>query len=121
MGNVAMADRGGYRKKQSRFIHTHVDQLYDPQLDPEDLAEFRFYVPEHLEGDGRAALETVDELEDAAGKGNNAEAHYYLGMRHYNGNGVMTDTAKAAEHWEAAATLGHALAAYQLGILYCQG
>lgn len=50
-----------------------------------------------------------------------ATAQFNLGLKYYNGNGVIKDPAQAVTWWNKAAEQGHADAQYWLGLMYGNG
>ncbi|KAJ3091783.1 hypothetical protein HK100_007101, partial [Physocladia obscura] len=51
----------------------------------------------------------------------NSDQFYFLGLKHFNGNGVSQDYKLAEEWYLKAANLGHVFAQYNLGLMYKNG
>ncbi|EJK46671.1 hypothetical protein THAOC_34652 [Thalassiosira oceanica] len=77
----------------------------------EALGEQYSYGKCGLEKDVPRAIELWSE---AAGLGSQ-NAHFYLGIRYFEGDGVPRDAAKVVYHWEKAAMQGHVKARHNLG------
>ena len=71
----------------------------------------------YQQGDYAAAYA---EYQAAADQGD-AEAQYFLGVMHVNGEGVPSSPATAADWFRKAAEQGHTLARYRLGLLHYTG
>ena len=50
-----------------------------------------------------------------------ADAQYNLGLRYYNGEGVLQDDKEAVKWWRKAAEQGEAKAQFNLGVMYAKG
>lgn len=68
-------------------------------------------------GDYTTALKEFE----LAAKQRDRSAHYYLGLMHYNGDGVTRDYKEAFKWFSKAAEEGNVSAQYNLGVMYFEG
>lgn len=88
---------------------------FSAEMTPEELAKegtIAYYHENYLE---------ANKLLSQAGAQGNAEAHYYLGAMHFNGQGVVQSYERSVENFSAAAAKHHSGAQMILGVLYIQG
>ncbi|EJK65424.1 hypothetical protein THAOC_13713 [Thalassiosira oceanica] len=57
------------------------------------------------------------ELWTEAARLSDLDAHYYLGHRYYDGDGVEQDVARGVKHWQYAAMQGHPDSRFELGCI----
>ena len=64
---------------------------------------------------GRGSNEISIELWTEAAELGSIDAHYYLGLRYYTGDGIEEDQPMGIRHYQQAAMKGHALSRHDLG------